>query len=255
LLDDFARLLQRATIYQVLGSNEHDDEFDVEELQQIADTISPADLQLFYQTALLGRRDLDLSPDPRSGAEMTLLRMLAFKPAASAASSSSDGSSTKPATKSATPKVAAAPKSSAAEPVAAAGTAWNDPDWNSLVSELNLKGAVRLLASNCALLRRGGDTLFFSLDAKSESMLTRQRTDELASALSAHFGESLRVAIEIGELAPETPVQEESRMQGERYEAARQSLESDPNVKTMQTMFGAELKTDSIEPITPSQSD
>ena len=84
LLDDLARLLQRATIYQVLGSNDHDDEFDVDELQKIADTISPADMQLFYQTALLGRRDLDLSPDPRSGAEMTLLRMLAFRPAASA---------------------------------------------------------------------------------------------------------------------------------------------------------------------------
>src|SRR5690606_14562884 len=37
-------------------------------------------VQLFYQTALLGRRDLPLAPDPRSGFEMVLLRMLAFKP-------------------------------------------------------------------------------------------------------------------------------------------------------------------------------
>ncbi len=44
-------------------------------------------------------------------------------------------------------------------------------------------------------------------------------------------------------------------MEGERYEAAKASLESDPNIQTLQTMFGAELKTDSIEPITPSQSD
>ena len=255
LLDDLARLMQRATIYQVLGSNEHDDEFDVEELQNIADTISPADLQLFYQTALLGRRDLDISPDPRSGAEMTLLRMLAFRPAAKAAGGSSSGPSTEAAVKSEKPKVAAAPKSTAAQPVAAARTAWNDPDWGSLVSQLDLQGAVRLLAINCALLRREDRTVFFSLDAKSESMLTRHRKDELAGALSTHFGEPLNIVIEMGEVAPETPVQEESRMEGERYDAARASLESDPNVKTLQTMFGAELKTDSIEPITPSQSD
>ncbi len=55
--------------------------------------------------------------------------------------------------------------------------------------------------------------------------------------------------------APETPVQEESRMEGERYAAARVALESDPNVQTLQNMFGAELKTDSIEPIPPTRSE
>ena len=53
----------------------------------------------------------------------------------------------------------------------------------------------------------------------------------------------------------ETPVQEESRMADERMEAARQSLEADPNVKALKDMFGAELKTDSIELINPPQSD
>lgn len=43
------------------------------------DLFSPADLQLFYQMALYGRRDLPLNPDPRSGFEMMLLRMLAFR--------------------------------------------------------------------------------------------------------------------------------------------------------------------------------
>lgn len=38
------------------------------------------ELQLFYQIALIGQRDIDLAPEPRSGFEMTLLRMLAFAP-------------------------------------------------------------------------------------------------------------------------------------------------------------------------------
>ena len=42
--------------------------------------MAPEDVQLFYQIALTGQQDLPLAPDPRSGIEMVLLRMLAFRP-------------------------------------------------------------------------------------------------------------------------------------------------------------------------------
>lgn len=53
---------------------------DQEQVLALAKQITAEDVQLFYQTALLGRRDLPLAPDPRCGFEMVLLRMLAFKP-------------------------------------------------------------------------------------------------------------------------------------------------------------------------------
>ena len=43
-------------------------------------TFAADELQLYYQIALVGLRDLDIAPDPRNGFEMTLLRMLAFAP-------------------------------------------------------------------------------------------------------------------------------------------------------------------------------
>jgi DNA polymerase-3 subunit gamma/tau len=86
-------------------------------------------------------------------------------------------------------------------------------------------------------------------------LLTRQRKETLAERLSEHFGEKLTVEIELGAETGETPVQEESRMADERREAARQTLEADPNVQALKDMFGAELKTDSIELIKPSQSE
>jgi len=46
----------------------------------LAQTLSPEDVQLFYQICLLGRRDLAMAADPRSGFEMVLLRQLAFQP-------------------------------------------------------------------------------------------------------------------------------------------------------------------------------
>ena len=73
--------------------------------------------------------------------------------------------------------------------------------------------------------------------------------------MSEHFSEPLLVDISIGEAIAETPMQEETRLADERIEAARESLESDPNVQALKNMFDAELKTDSIELINPTQDD
>ena len=258
LLEDLARDLQKIAVFQVVGNIDSDEELSNEHIAGLAEQLSAADVQLFYQTALIGRRDLHLAPDPRSGAEMTLLRMLAFRPAQS-------GQSGEPVTSGGAAASKAGPKRSQAEPVARAvqaqvrettdGPKWQDPDWKSLLSEIGLAGAVRLLAGNCALLRREGDTVFLSLDPRSESMLTRQRKEALAKALSEHFSEQLLVDISLGEAVVETPMQEETRLVDERIDAARESLESDPNVQALKSMFDAELKTDSIELINPVQTD
>ena len=55
------------------------------DVEGLASRLRPELVQLWYQMALHGRRDLPLAPAPRSGFEMCLLRMLAFRPAESAA--------------------------------------------------------------------------------------------------------------------------------------------------------------------------
>jgi len=51
----------------------------------------------------------------------------------------------------------------------------------------------------------------------------------------------------LGNAKKETPVQEEVRRGDEALQAARLSLESDPNVQTLKDMFGATLNTDSVQ--------
>jgi len=258
LLEDLTRVLQQIAVFQVVGNIEAENGTSDEQLAEFAGAMSAADVQLFYQTALIGRRDLHLAPDPRSGAEMTLLRMLAFRPAQSmpGAAAPVAGGSSKSSTDS--KKSAAAPvtKVMQAKSTARADTTrWQEPDWKELIPQLGLSGADRLLAGSCALLKREGNTVFFSLDATSESYLTRQRKDSLAATLSKHFGESLSVDISISDVALESPLQEESRQTDERVEAERAKLEADPNVKALKDMFGAELKTESIKLNNPPQSD
>jgi DNA polymerase-3 subunit gamma/tau len=261
LLDDLARDLQRVAVYQVVGTCDSEDDLKEEEYAELAAAMPAEDVQLFYQTALLGRRDLDLAPDPRSGTEMTLLRMLAFRPAGAAALPAAGGGSTEKSTTIPEQPVRSDPAPAArqarSERASAASPAvrWEEPDWGVLVGRLGLGGAVRMLASNCAYLERDGNTIRLGLDARSESLLTKQRQNAIAEHLSRYFGEKLAVVVEIGADGSETPVQEEVRMADERLEAARQSLEADPNVQALKNMFGAELKTDTIELINPPQSD
>jgi DNA polymerase-3 subunit gamma/tau len=259
LLDDLSRSLQRIAVYQVVGANGLEDELGEGELAELAESISAEDVQLFYQTALLGRRDLYLAPDPRSGVEMTLLRMLAFQPnrAGNRRPSDSRGRRLAPGASDDTGPKSAPPRAAAESAVAPASEkpTWTEPDWNVLIGELKLTGANKLLASNCAYLRRENGTLYFNLDSRSESLLTKSRQRALAAAVSKRFGEALRVEINIAESAPETPIQEEARRVDEKMAAARASLESDPNVKALQDMFGAQLNADSIELIQQSSGE
>ncbi len=254
LLEDIARALQHIAVYQVVGTCDGESELSEQEIAALAEALPVGDVQLFYQAAVIGRRDLHLSPDPRSGAEMTLLRMLAFKPADVTSTAPGGGvakrsaAPTQPVPGAPAPIQQAVPESQAPDRSEPATAAWKDPDWSELVTNLGLSGAVRLLASNCAFLRRDGNTLYLSLDPRSESMLTRLRKDQLAESVSRHFGETLSVDITLASAdQPETPLQKESRLADEELERARQTLEQDPNVQTLKSMFGAELKTDTIE--------
>src|SRR5438067_961581 len=81
VLDELAALLVRVGLRQAVSDYEGDELYAPELLERLARALSPEDVQLFYLTAIIGRRDLPLAPDPRTGFEMTLLRMIAFRPA------------------------------------------------------------------------------------------------------------------------------------------------------------------------------
>jgi len=81
VLAEFVSLLHHMSLAKIVP--EALDEFVSarEQLIKLSEQVSAEDLQLFYQIALIGRKDLPLSPDARNGFEMILLRMLTFRPA------------------------------------------------------------------------------------------------------------------------------------------------------------------------------
>ena len=79
-LEELLSLLHRLAIAQVVPEAADNSQGDQEQIKALAAKLTGEDVQLFYQLALNGRRDLPLASDPRSGFEMVLLRMLAFRP-------------------------------------------------------------------------------------------------------------------------------------------------------------------------------
>lgn len=80
ILADLLSLFHRVTMEQVVPGSADNALGDANQVQALARKLSAEDAQLFYQAALMGRKDLGITPDARMGFEMTLLRMLAFRP-------------------------------------------------------------------------------------------------------------------------------------------------------------------------------
>ncbi|VWB56288.1 DNA polymerase III subunit gamma/tau [Burkholderia lata] len=116
-LQDLASLLHRIAWAQFAPGSVLDEWPEAGDLRRFADTLSPEQVQLFYQIATVGRAELGLAPDEYAGFTMTLLRMLAFEPAVAAGSATGGQPSVPRAVPG--PRVAAA-SVAAAKPASAA---------------------------------------------------------------------------------------------------------------------------------------
>ena len=80
ILAEMAAALQRLALLQAVGAEILDEDDESEMLVPLAEALPADQVQLWYEIAIQGRNTLPLAPDPGLGLEMTLLRMLAFRP-------------------------------------------------------------------------------------------------------------------------------------------------------------------------------
>ena len=255
-LGELASLAQKVALAQAVPDAPEDELYDRGLLTDLAGRIPAEDLQLYYQMAIAGRRDLDFAPDPRTGFEMTLLRMLAFRPAsAGTAAGQTSVARSAPAGNPANNPVAApgiahsAPASQAATVAPAVAAEISAENWSAVVAALDVQGAARQLASNCAWVGIDQGVVRLRLDARSQQLRTRQIEEKLVQALSRYLGRELRLAIEIVEAGLDTPARNEARAADERLEAARNSLEADPLVRAAKERLGGTVVAESVKPV------
>jgi DNA polymerase-3 subunit gamma/tau len=260
VLAGLATLLQQIAVVQVAGPGALDAEAggegDTDFLLRLAAGMAPETVQLMYQIAVIGRRDLVLAPDPRTGFEMALLRMVAFHPerqqpavpavpamTAGAGAARPMPASPPPASAGPSASPAATPPASAPKAPAAAG---DIGDWPAFVQTLTLDGAARQLATHCALAAQSPFEIRLTLAKRNGHLLTDNLRNRLVAAVQERLGSAVKVQVAIGEVAPDTAAARQAQNDDEELRLARERIAADSNVRQMAELFGAEVIPESI---------
>ena len=257
VLTELLAVLHRIALVQAVPDAIADDRGDEAQLRALAERLSTEDVQLYYQIGLLGQRDLPLAPDPRSGFEMVLLRMLAFRPVDS-------GGDSRPARQVSHPASAGKQRQSGPvlQPAGAVSKAVSpaDPhkpdaslpdlsDWDAVVQALKLGGVARQLADNCSFDGWDGKALKLRLDPACKHLQVGSSEERLRGALQEKLGAELRLAICVEASEIETPARRQARERDDRQRRAEQVLADDPLVHAMEAGLDARLVPDSIKPV------
>ena len=218
-------------------------------------------VQLYYQIALTGYRDMRVGPDPKTVFEMTLLRMLAFAPDASSAQSVPPAAPTADQKTSSKPNEAApspppsgsspTPRHSAPAPAPlSAPPKRSEPDagpealateWLDLFKRLDLSGPSRAIAEHSVLLGKDGGCYRLRLDEAQGALFSGERNPDIERALAAALGQPTEVRIETGPLSAESPSKHRERLRAEKQAAARRQLEQDQVVQSLITEFDGHI--------------
>lgn len=208
-------------------------------IQRLAAQLSRESVQLYYQIALIGRRDLALAVSPRSGFEMLLLRMLAFEPVTSS-NPSSDQSVPKGAANTSQPI--------AARPIAHPASHHLQTEWAHIVDRLQLSGLAKALASHCTVNSDDGQHVELLLCASHQSILSKKLEDRLKTALSDYLGRDVALRITVRETAGAvTPAQQRQQQRAQALDKAHVELGQDRFVQRLVEVFDAKLQPDSLK--------
>ena len=278
VLDDIASVLHRLQLIQLIPGYRPDEDSDGDNaLAALTERITPEDVQLYYQIATSGRRDLALAPDSRTGFEMTLLRMLAFRPGDSAPGARAErpaAGSPVQAPPSPRPSAAAPPgpaavaerrqdsvppapappttSSPAIAPTVApvARDASGLPNWENLIERAGLRGPFGLLAQNAVLRERDGQTLVLALRPAHMSLAVEPMVSQMEERIGQALGERIRLRFvnHSDGAVTETPAARAAQVRDAAQAAAEQSIEGDPLVQSMKREFGARVVPQSIKP-------
>ncbi|MDD4907040.1 MAG: DNA polymerase III subunit gamma/tau [Methylobacter tundripaludum] len=260
LTPDFSDVLQQilqalhriALVQQIPAAMDHD--FDADMIAALSPLFTPEDVQLYYQIGLVGQRDLDLAPDPRSGFEMVMLRMMTFRPVAveqlTAVKQAEIRQTLKTAPQSVySPAKNVQPANITEKSSEAKALPKPDDNWSDLIAAMKINGLTRELANNC-VLENIDDTVCTLLLDPGHKQLHSVRTEEnLRKALQAYRGTLLKLVINVKQTAIDTPAVQLTKEREDKQQAAVEAINSDENVQALKEHFDARVMPGTIEPV------
>ncbi len=217
-----------------------------EPLQPLLKQLRAEEIQLYYQIALLGRRDLSLTPSPQQGFEMTLLRMLAFKPSTATIASSQPSVAaprTQPSVAPLQPQAVTAREAlPAVTPTVPLVADAPMPNWRDILPKLGLTGMAYAFAANGVIEAMQENRITLAVSTLHQAMLNQKLKDRITEALSQYFGRPMQLEIQFTTKALETPIKQQQSEQAQALSEARATILERPDVKNLIDMYDATVK-------------
>ncbi len=260
-LNDLANLIQTISVAQAIPDALEASYLDRDQVITLTKQISAEQLQLLYQIAILGRRDLYLAPEEFAGFTMTLLRMLSFAPQESIASKMVSPQKKEILTDTVKPEIISKPNevlSNAFEikkKIEAIDEIKNEEkketitfngNWRELVDQLKL-GLVKALAQQSELVSFKNNEMILSIADEHKHLLNETYQKKLESSLSEHFNQRIKLVI-LQKGANNSPLKQKQEERSTLMKDTEEAMLQDQFVQSLLTEFNAEIIPSSIKP-------
>lgn len=208
-LEELLNVLYQIALVQNVGAALNVEGYEI--IRKFADGFGKEEVQLYYQIALIGKRDLSLAPTAKIGFEMILLRLLAFKPA-----------------------------ESTFVPQTATKTNPSNLNEKNVLEQLKVSGPTQALIKYCTIGMLKDNQVKLILDPTQAPLLNKKQEERLSQAFSDLFNRPMIVEIVLGN------GEGKDKISGNNDSLA-QTMGLDPKIKTIISTFNATLIPESVE--------
>ncbi len=263
-LDALLSTLQRMAACQYLPDS---DQANSAPLPALVHRMDAETIQLMYQIALHGKRDLPYAADPKSGFTMTLLRMLSFQPMQTAPVPAEEATKKKRLTpqkaKHIPPSLTPSPAPDDAlentmhqpdepAPLHTSSPLLHANNWLSVLDQITLTGLARQFADNAHFIKFDAPRLYLSLTDQYRHLATDKTIERLESALKKQLNVAIEIVINNTDLAAttqQTRAVQQAEQRAQKQQHAIESIRQDPLVQALTTAFDGQVIENSIKPL------
>jgi len=260
-LKDLTSLFHKIATTQVLNDTKQVSS----EINKLSSIVSAQDLQLYYQIAINGQKDMHHSPSEQIGLEMTLLRMIAFHPdeqiekktLKSAQSSSPDNKEPpkeiiqdKPPIKQKSPNKV---DIKGIQKIENQLNIKSQDDWEKIITDLGFDGAAKMLVKNTVFVTLKDQNLSLTLSDDFINLLTQNTQNSIEKTLNKTYP-GITLMIEPGQTNGSSLSQKESVKSEKKRKQAESQFLSDDGLKELQEVFNSQVDLKSIKSIKESDN-
>ena len=255
-LKDLTSLFHKISIAQIIN----DEKQFSPELMDLANQFTAQDLQLYYQIAINGQKDMSLSPSEQIGLEMTLLRMITFHPNFEAVEKKTlNPNPSVSLKKNPSKNNTKAPSTTSNKQSDISNKEVNHLDiksqdgWEKIITQLDFNGAAKMLVKNTVFKSLIDQNLTLTLSEEFVNLHTTKTEESIRNALHKIYP-ALELMIEPGETNGSSLSQKESVKNKQIQKQTENQFLSDDGLQELQEVFKSQVDLKSIKSIKESDN-